>query len=471
MADLDQPGAAEEFAARFATIARRLREAGQPAALEAFLARQFQHLLAGEDGLIREAEIEPVAELPDAVDLGPETIAAGKQALAATVLIKLNGGLGTSMGLDRAKSLLVVKEGLSFLDIIARQAQAAGVPLLLMDSPATRTDSLARLRNYPELEHFGLPLDFLQHRIPKLRQDTFEPVAWPANPALEWCPPGHGDLYLALQTSGLLAGLRRRGYRYAFVSNADNLGAVLDLAILGFFAASGAPLLMEAADRTAADRKGGHLARRRADGGLLLREAAQCPEEEKEIFQDTSRHRYFNTNSLWLDLEALEGFLAGGEGLDLPLILNRKPVDPRRPDSTPVLQLESAMGAAIGLFPGARAIRVPRTRFAPVKTTDDLLAVRSDAYCLNPDFTVTPAAAEVPLIELDSSFYRRIDDFERRFPAGAPSLRDCRRLQVEGDIIFGARQVLRGRVRLVSHSSRPLQLPNDLEIIASEPRE
>jgi UTP--glucose-1-phosphate uridylyltransferase len=240
------------------------------------------------------------------------------------------------------------------------------------------------------------------------------------------------------------------GYRYAFVSNADNLGATLDPAILGWFAAERIPFLMEVADRTAADRKGGHLARR-PDGGLILREIAQVPDSDLDSFQDIGRHRFFNTNTLWLDLQALAARIDEGGGvLDLPLIVNRKTVDPGDSGSTEVIQLESAMGAAIGLFEGAQAIRVPRTRFAPVKTTSDLLALRSDAYRLTAEGQVALVESrngEPPVIELDPSFYKLLDDFERRFPGGSPSLVECERLTVNGDLTFGSGVVVRGAVR------------------------
>ena len=190
--------------------------------------RTFQHyyeqLVEGRTGLIPEAEIEPIESLPDAEAFPDSLSEIGNAALGKTVLIKLNGGLGTSMGLTKAKSLLTVKDGLTFLDIIARQALHAGVPLLLMDSFNTSEDSLAALRAYPDL--WGdLPLDFLQHKAPKITQSDLSPALWPRNPALEWNPPGHGDIYTALITSGMLDKLIDSGYRYAFVSNADNLGA------------------------------------------------------------------------------------------------------------------------------------------------------------------------------------------------------------------------------------------------------
>jgi UTP--glucose-1-phosphate uridylyltransferase len=267
---------------------------------------------------------------------------------------------------------------------------------------------------------------------------------------MEWAPPGHGDLYTALVTSGLLEQMLERGYRYAFVSNSDNLGAVLHPRILAWFAGSGAPFLMEVADRTPSDRKGGHLARRRADGALVLREIAQTPDEDVEAFQDVARHRYFNTNTLWVDLRALADVLERSGGVvDLPMIVNRKTVDPGDKQSTPVIQLETAMGAAIGVFEGAAALRVPRSRFVPVKTTDDLLSLRSDAYVIGDGMAVGLAPERdgtPPLVALDPDHYKLVSDFEPRFPGGAPSLVGCDALTVRGDVTFGRDVVVRGEV-------------------------
>jgi UTP--glucose-1-phosphate uridylyltransferase len=418
--------------------------------------RTFEHyygeLAAGARGTLSEAEIEPVEAVQGAEALeryeGP-----GREALSRAVVVKLNGGLGTSMGMRRAKSLLRVKGEHTFLDVIARQVlnlrrtHRAAVPLLLMNSFRTREDSLALLARYPELAG-DLPLDFVQHKVPRIAAADLAPVAWPADPELEWCPPGHGDLYLALETSGLLARLLERGFAYAFVSNADNLGAVLDLAILGWVAAEGLPFAMEVCERTEAHRKGGHLARLRG-GGLALREIAQAPASELDAFQDVKRYRYFNTNNLWLDLRRLAEVLRERAGvLPLPMIRNEKTVDPADRDSPRVIQLETAMGAAISVFPGARALRVGPERFAPVKTTSDLLAVWSDAYELTQDWRVVPAAGRAGdlSVELDDAFYKSVDQLEARFPSGAPSLRACRRLRVAGDVHFGSRVACRGEV-------------------------
>jgi UTP--glucose-1-phosphate uridylyltransferase len=427
-------------------------------AVETF-AHYEELLRSGEQGVIRESEIEPLVDLPNAAEL-PEADGA---ALDQVVVLKLNGGLGTSMGMTRAKSLIEVKDGLSFLDIIVRQAlhlrerHGARIPLLLMNSFATRDDTLAALERYPELPVDDLPLDFLQGKVPKLRDDDLEPVEWPADPSLEWAPPGHGDVYASLVTSGMLDELLGRGYRYLFLSNSDNLGAVLDPRILAWFAAEGLPFVSESTDRTESDRKGGHLARRRGDGGLVLRETAQTTDEDMPSFEDIERHRFFNCNNIWVDLQALERTLAERNGvLGLPMIVNRKTVDPTDSSSPAVLQLETAMGAAIGVFEGAAALRVPRSRFAPVKTTNQLLVVRLNAYELTDDWTVRSVASPDPLVSLDSGYYKLLADFEARFSYGPPSLRECRRLEVDGDVSFGRDTAVKGEVRLEG----PLSIPD-----------
>jgi len=425
----------------------------------------FDQLVGGATGLTPESEIDPADGLPELGALDGYRHA-GSTALEHAVVIKLNGGLATSMGMTKAKSLLEIKPGLRFLDVIAEQVLAlrsehdSPIPLLLMNSFRTRDDSLAALAPHG-VELDGLPLDFVQHKIPRIDAVTGRPVVWSRDPVHEWCPPGHGDLYTALVTSGALGALRGQGVRYAFVSNSDNLGATLDLRILGWMASERVPFAMEVTRRTRDDRKGGHLARRRSDGGLLLREVAQCPEADLAAFQDVERHRYFNTNNLWLDLDALQATLdARSAVLGLPIILNEKRCDPLDPGSPLAIQVETAMGAAIGIFDGASALEVPRTRFAPVKTTGDLLAVMSDAYELTPDRRVVrhPDASPDLLVELDGDFYRRIDQFEARFPHGVPSLRACRALRVCGDHVFGRDVVIRGEVSLENHAAEAVTI-------------
>src|SRR6185436_6068234 len=313
--------------------------------------RNFRHyyelLRAGQQGKVGEDEIRPVHEVTDVSALERHR-EAGRAALAKAVVLKLNGGLGTSMGMTKAKSLLSAKDGLSFLDIIIRQTlhlrRTFGVrlPLVLMNSFRTREDCRRVLAQYPDLAT-DIPVDFIQHKVPRILKSDLTPVVWPQEPEHEWCPPGHGDLYAALLTSGLLDALLARGFEFAFVSNSDNLGAVVDLDLLGYVAGERVPFLMEVIERTEADRKGGHLARR-SDGRLLLREIAQCPDDEREAFQDIRRYRFFNANNLWVNLRTLKEVLARTEGvLGLPMITNEKPVDPDDPSSPPVIQLETAM--------------------------------------------------------------------------------------------------------------------------------
>jgi UTP--glucose-1-phosphate uridylyltransferase len=437
-------------------------------------AHYYERLRAGEGGVLAESEIEPVADLPDADEL-PADEAGAREALAQTVVVKLNGGLGTSMGMSGPKSLLEVKDGLTFLDITVRQILAlrerldVALPLVLMNSFATRAASLAALEPYADLPVDGLAADFVQSKVPKLAADDLAPASWPADPNLEWAPPGHGDLYSSLLSSGMLEALLAGGYRYAFVANVDNLGAVLSPRILAWFAREEIPFAMEVADRTAADRKGGHLAQR-PGGGLVLREIAQTPEEDTDAFQDTARHRFFNTNTLWVDLHALRDVLTERDGvLGLPMIVNRKTVDPGDPSSTPVIQLETAMGAAIDVFDGARAVRVPRERFAPVKTTDDLLALRSDAYVLRDGGRIAVAperdGSGAPLVQLDARYYKLVRDFDARFPSGPPSLVEAERLTVRGDVAFGAGVVVRGAVT-VEHGGDGQQRIDDGTLLA-----
>ncbi len=450
----------------FDPVAERMRDADLPEIAIRTFEYYFNQLAAGRTGLIAETEIQPVDDLPGMHDITAEHEQAGTAALPHSILLKLNGGLGTGMGLAGAKSLLAVKEGHTFLDIIARQALKGGIPLVLMNSFSTREDTLAALAAYPDLAR-DIPLDFLQHKVPKITTTDLRPVHWPADPELTWCPPGHGDIYTALVTSGMLDLLLAAGYRTAFVSNADNLGAIMDPAILGYFVAQELPFMMEVSDRAEADRKGGHLAMS-PDGQLLLRESAQCAPQDSAMFQDITRHRFFNTNNLWLNLRSLRDLLDRNDGiLGLPMIRNTKTVDPRDPASPGVYQLETAMGSAIGVFRGAGALRVPKSRFAPIKKTNDLLDVRSDNYILTDDFQVRANSARRlarAVIDLDPDYYGFVDQLEERFPHGAPSLLACERLSVRGDIRFGRDVVLSGVVDMRNEATTPLDVPDGARI-------
>ena len=400
-------------------------------------AHYWRQCADGVTGVIPEASIRPLTEVA-ALDQVQLSATAADEALRKTVIIKLNGGLGTSMGLDQAKTLLPVRDGKNFLDLIieqvrsARRTHQARLPLLFMNSFRTRDDTLAHLAGHPDLAVDGLPLDFLQNAEPKLRADDLSPVEWPEDPSLEWCPPGHGDIYPALWGSGLLDALIDAGFRYASIANGDNLGA--------------APYAAELCPRTVNDRKGGHLAVRIADGQLILRDTAQTAPEEMDFFTDEFRHPYFHTNNLWVELTALRDLLEQRSGvLGLPLIRNDKTVDPADPASTKVYQLESAMGAAIEVFPGSTAIVVGRDRFLPVKTTNELMLLRSDLFELAADGRLV-AQAPIPRISLDG-YYKLVDDFDALVPV-VPSLRRATSLEVKGEWHFDVPSAVVGEVVL-----------------------
>lgn len=430
----------------------------QGVGLSAAAINAFRHsvnvLASNQSMMIPEAEIEPSAGVAEWESLVEATPVADAALLAQAVLIKLNGGLGTGMGLQKAKSLLEIKPGVTFLDLIVRQVQSlrerAGYPvnLLLMNSFSTSADTMAHLARYAE-GGFADPqqVEMIQNRVPKLHTDTLQPVEYAANPDLEWCPPGHGDIYPALVGSGWLEKLLAAEVKYAFISNSDNLGAQMDTRFLRWFAESGVPFVMEVTRRTEADKKGGHLATRKADGQPLLREIAQCPEEDVESFQNIEKHRYFNTNNLWIRLDALHEYLqANGGVLPLPVIRNVKTVDPRDASTPEVYQLETAMGAAIQCFPGARAVCVPRSRFFPVKTCSDLLLLRSDAVEINEAglMSLAPECKGVaPIVQLNSKLYKLVDSLEE---LGVPSLKHVTKLTVTGSHQFAAGEPLSGEV-------------------------
>ncbi|MDO9455338.1 UTP--glucose-1-phosphate uridylyltransferase [Nocardioides sp.] len=436
---------------------KRAREKMADAGVDEVAIDTFSHyfrlLEHGETGLVPESTIDPV-DMPSlsGVEVDSETAA---EAIRHTVVIKLNGGLGTSMGMSRAKSLLCVRKGLSFLDIIARQVlhlraeHDATLPLIFMNSFRTSADTMAALGRYDDLAVDGLPLEFLQNKEPKLHVKDLKPVSWPQDPDLEWCPPGHGDLYTAMRGTGLIDLLIERGFRHVFVSNSDNLGATPDPRVAGWFAGTGAPFAIEAVRRTPSDRKGGHFARRKADGRLVLRETAQTPPDDQDALADLERHRFCSTNNLWFDLAAMKLALDQRQGiLGLPLIRNVKTVDPGDASTPKVIQVETAMGAAIEVFEGSQLIEVGRDRFVPVKTTNDLLVLRSDVYDIGQDFVLDQVAAEIPFVDLDTDHYKLVGDFDRHFPEGAPSLAKATSLKVEGDVTFGKGVQVHGDVEL-----------------------
>ncbi|CAK0781252.1 hypothetical protein CVIRNUC_005325 [Coccomyxa viridis] len=443
----------------------KMKAAGLSEAAIGAFRLNYEQLVAGVTGLMPEKDIEAITELPNLEKLQASDQGDLKTLLEQTAVLKLNGGLGTSMGLEKAKSLLPVKDGKTFLDLIAEQVVytrnkfGSKVRFILMNSFSTSEDTKAYLsKSHGELIREE-DAELLQNKSPKVDAATMQPISWPKDPSQEWCPPGHGDIYPSLLGSGMLDRLSKAGVKYLFVSNSDNLGATLDVSLLSYFAQSDKAFIMEVAERTAADKKGGHLCRRRSDGRFMLRESAMCPDEDKASFEDISKHKFFNTNNLWVNLPKLKAKLEASNGvLKLPLIKNKKTVNPRDSSSPPVFQLETAMGSAIECFDDAGAVVVPRERFAPVKTTNDLFGLRSDAYKVTEAHTVVLAAPKGPLVKLDDKHYKLVDKMDALTQA-VPSLIHATSLTVKGPVRFQAGTSFAGDVLVTNESSEPQDLP------------
>lgn len=443
----------------------RIRQEGLAAEVGQIFSELYGKYRNGDKGKLRWSDISAPKD-DDIVDyeemMAAKYLARGESLLDRVVCIKLNGGLGTTMKLDRAKSLIPVREGRSFLQLVVDQIgclnrrYGSQTPLLLLNSFRTQSDCLAHLAEAcPELSLDGI--DFLQNKFPRIAVESGLPSNFEAHEE-NWAPPGHGDIYLALQVSGQLDRLLQAGYRWAFVSNVDNLSATVDPAILGYLDQQSMDFAMEVTDKTAADIKGGTLVR--YDGRLMLLEGAQVDDGHVADFQDLKRFSVFNTNSLWWRLDAMHACLKRGD-LHLPMIVN-----PKQTGGIEVVQLELAMGAAIGSFERALGVRVPRRRFTPVKGTVDLLALRSDAYAVGEDGGIRPSAGlegAPPLIQLDPKYYQGIADFESRF-AHTPSLRNCQSLKVEGDVIFGADVVCSGNVAIRNSSGKPQRIADGAQL-------
>lgn len=357
-------------------------------------------------------------------------LSVGRAHLNELVVIKLNGGLGTSMGCQFPKSLIQLTDSQTFLDRVTQQL-GPDIPLVLMNSFYTDKATQNACLNGANIELF------LQHRFPRIDQET-------GRPHDTWSPPGHGNFYLSLYTSGVLDRLLSSGKRMAFVSNIDNLGATVDLSILGHFVLTNAEFLMEVTPKTRLDVKGGTVAWHH--GQLTLLERAQVAPCHMTEFEDISKFSIFNTNSLWIDLQAIRDKITQYL-LKLPLIVNNKMVDGRA-----VIQLETAMGAAISHFDRSSILSVDRSRFLPVKRTSDLLLMRSDLFSVDGEgryqLDKSRSYEALPVITWDDQ-YQSIAFFNQRFK-NVPSMKRCRSLTIRGEFTFGPNVVLEGDVVLES---------------------
>eukprot|EP00252_Welwitschia_mirabilis_P005215 TRINITY_DN156_c0_g1_i3.p1 TRINITY_DN156_c0_g1~~TRINITY_DN156_c0_g1_i3.p1 ORF type:complete len:472 (+),score=96.77 TRINITY_DN156_c0_g1_i3:209-1624(+) len=381
-----------------------------------------------------------------------------KNLLNKLAVLKLNGGLGTTMGCTGPKSVIEVRNGLTFLDLIVKQIESLNnkynckVPLVLMNSFNTHEDTIKIVKKYA-----GANVDihiFNQSQYPRLVAEDMTP--WPCKGQTNkegWYPPGHGDVFPALVNSGKLDALLSQGKEYVFIANSDNLGAIVDLKILSHLVKNQNEYCMEVTPKTLADVKGGTLIS--YEGRVQLLEIAQVPEEHVSEFKSIEKFKIFNTNNLWVNLKAIKR-LVQADALKMEIIPNPKEVN-----GVKVLQLETAAGAAIRFFDNAIGINVPRSRFLPVKATSDLLLVQSDLYTINDGFVIrNPARVDTanPSIELSPEF-KKVGDFLKRFKA-IPSILELQSLKVSGDVWFGAGIVLKGKVVIQANKGEKLEIPD-----------
>ncbi|PNY07504.1 UTP-glucose-1-phosphate uridylyltransferase, partial [Trifolium pratense] len=376
----------------------------------------------------------------------------------------LNGGLGTTMGCTGPKSVIEVRDGLTFLDLIVKQIEnlnskyGSNVPLLLMNSFNTHDDTQKIVEKY---QNHNIEIHtFNQSQYPRLVADDFLPLPSKGNTGKDgWYPPGHGDVFPSLSNSGKLDALLSQGKEYVFVANSDNLGAIVDLKILNHLVAHKNEYCMEVTPKTLADVKGGTLIS--YEGRLL--EIAQVPDEHVGEFKSIEKFKIFNTNNLWVNLSAIKR-LVEADALKMEIIPNPKEVD-----GVKVLQLETAAGAAIRFFDKAIGINVPRSRFLPVKATSDLLLVQSDLYTLEDGSVIRNTARanpENPSIELGPEF-KKVSNFLSRFKS-IPSIVELDSLKVAGDVWFGAGVILKGKVSIVAKSGVKLEIPDGAVIANKE---
>lgn len=349
-------------------------------------------------------------------------------------IIKLNGGLGTSMGCSGPKSTIKVKNGLTFLDIICRQVitlnikHSTNIPVVFMNSLNTESETKKICQEYEKhLEIFHFNQNFLPRM--DINFKTFATEYIESEKDL-WYPPGHGDIYQALRQSEVFKKLEKRGIKYLFISNSDNLGATIDVRILQAMYDKQKDFIMEVVPKTLADVKGGSLIN--YNGNIQLLEVAQVPHKNLDDFYNIEKFKYFNTNNIWVTLDSLKD-----NNPLMEVIYNPKKLS----DGTPIIQLEIAMGSAIKSFKKSGLISVPRTRFRPVKKCQDLFLIMSNLFKLDEMFKLQSKIDKLPLVKF-SDHYKKIQDFSRAFPKGIPDISKLESLTLTKFNVFDSKPLI-----------------------------
>ncbi|CAD6187290.1 unnamed protein product [Caenorhabditis auriculariae] len=370
--------------------------------------------------------------------------------LKRLAVVKLNGGLGTTMGCDEPKSFIVLRDGLSFLEIAIKQHQKcnekynSSVPLYLMNSFYTNRSTQEKLRE------MGVEDDvqcFEQSKCPRIFKDSLLPVGDAEWGDDAWCPPGHGNIFEALSNTGTLQKLLDEGRDILFVSNIDNTGATLDLSIAQFMADSSLEYVMECTNKTQNDIKGGTLIE--ISNRLMHLEIPQVPPEHLDDFCSTKVFKIFNTNNIWVNLKAVKANLSD---IKSEIIVNHKTVRGRQ-----VIQLETSIGGCIRNFEKAYCVHVDRSRFRPVKRVEDLVCMSSNLFEITPDFTFCLVAPQVPTIDL-GKFYQKVANKDKRMPK-VPKFSNASSFVIEGDVAFEGDVTIKGDVSIINKKEKQEIIP------------
>lgn len=381
-----------------------------------------------------------------------------KDFLDKVVILKLNGGLGIGMGLKGPKSAIEVYPGITFLDLTVMHVEHMNtkyfcdIPLVLMNSFNTDEETKKIIHKYA---HSKVKITtFQQSKYPRFYKDTLNPIPRPGAPfdPKEWYPPGSGDVFSSLKASGMLDKFIKEGKEYIFISNVENLGAVLDMKILAHVFSTKPEFALEVTDRISTDVTGGFLGK--VDGKVHLMELSQVPHEKISHFTPRN-YRYWNTNNLWVNLAAVQKVI-NDKTLELDFVVTNVTTDSRHQ-----ILLETPAGMAIQNFASSRAIHVPRIRYRPVKSTSQLMLAQSNIFQFHKgEMIMNPKRepATVPLIKLGEEF-SKASGYAQRLKS-IPDLVELEHLTVSGDVHFGADITLKGTVIIVANHGERVDIPD-----------
>jgi len=303
---------------------------------------------------------------------------------------------------------------------------------------------------------------FLQSCYPRLDTVTWSVAA--KKPVTEggtenWYPPGSGDVFESFHKSGLLEQFIKQGKEYVFISNVENLGAIVgrdNYRVLNEVKSTRMDFFLEVTERKANDFRGGILVHDQTANKPYVVQMSQIPKNKRFIFSPKV-FTYWNTNNIWVNMEALAELIKK-TGLHLPVSKNIK---------NEFIQFETYAGSAIKDFKKSAALVVPRTRYREVKTTANLFCLQSShLFTLSEGSFLTPNVTrasqgfeELPIVRFDTEHFGSIDDYKKRFPY-IPNISELEHLNVAGDVTFGFNVKLLGTVIIVAEDGKSIRIPD-----------